>query len=288
MTLSVIVPTYNREEPLVRTLQSLLHQDYPDYEIIVVDQTPLHEPQTLKFLEQHQDRVEVVKLKKPNTSVAKNIGVRKAKGEIILFVDDDIKADANLLTQHFKNYADLGVGGVAGRVFSQDWIKGADLKPVGKVLPNGEIILNFFSNLKQEVDVVMGGNASWRKEVFERVGGFDSNFIGNAMREEADLSLRIKAQGYKIVFEPQAIVYHFEHPTGGTRQKDRREWYFDFFHNELLFFLKNLEQGDLWRFFWRMRRPILACMVWYGKLRPSWLLTPWQAFYRAQEISSRK
>lgn len=284
MIVSVIIPTYNREEPLLITLKSLLKQDYPDREIILVDQTPQHEPQTLKFLKQHQDYIQIIKLKKPNTSLAKNLGVEKARGEIILFVDDDIKADTNLLTKHVKNYSEPKVGGVAGRVFSQDWTKGADVKPVGEVLPNGEIILNFFSNLKQEVDVVMGGNASWRKEVFEKAGGFDPNFIGNAMREEADLSLRVKRLGYKIVFEPRAIIYHFEHPTGGTRQKDRREWYFDFFHNEFLFFLKNLDKRSLWRFFWRVKRPILACMVWYGKLRPAWLLTPWRAFARAWRL----
>jgi GT2 family glycosyltransferase len=120
--ISVIIPTYGREEPLRDTLEDVLKQDYPTFEILVVDQTPTHKPEIQAYLEQlagdrkiHWFRVDWASL--PG---ARNYGVRRASGDIILFIDDDVQMPAGCLKAHARNYLERPeVGAVAGRVFDR-------------------------------------------------------------------------------------------------------------------------------------------------------------------------
>ena len=89
--LSVIVPTYKREVELCTTLQDMLAQDYPHYEILVVDQTPRHDESTQAFLDAlPADRVRRIQLDSANLPAARNVGLREAHADVVVFVDDDV------------------------------------------------------------------------------------------------------------------------------------------------------------------------------------------------------
>ena len=86
----------------------------------------------------------------------------------------------------------------------------------------------------------------------------DEQFTGNAIRLESDLSLRAKKLGYKILFEPTAVVIHHRAPTGGARKSEGRlQWYLDYFSNETYFYLKH-------------RPKILVIVFWITKL--NWVI----------------
>jgi len=263
---SVIIPTYNRDEPLRKTLESLFVQDYPNFEIIVVDQSDKKFPEKEKFLKRYKKKIAYFKITPPNLPAARNFGVRKAKGEIIIFCDDDVIVKKGWILGHIENYSDLKVGAVAGRVITKGQKIEPNFKGVGKISRWGTVAGGYSSKIPQEIGNLIGCNMSFRKQVLESVGGFDEKFIGNALREETDVALTIKKLGWKIVFSPKAELVHLRAETGGCRKGENRlGWYKDFFHNEAYFCLKHIS-WIWWPVFWLTRwQWFLRCMFGFGR-----------------------
>lgn len=176
--------------------------------------------------------------------------MRAARGDIIAFTDDDCIADENWLKNLVKWYKYPIVGGVGGRVIPVEndakWIpKRRRLDIVGRVLWNGSVISNF--DLRKGpsfVDCLSGANMSFRKSILIRAGYFSPAYRGNAYRFETDLTLRVRKLGYRIVFDPNAIVYHRRATNGGARV-DVYKWNYWFSRNHSLFLLKYLDKGFL-------------------------------------------
>lgn len=275
---SVIVPTLHREEILCNTLSFLFTQNYPNYEVIVIDQSTKHDQSTEDFLKINAKKIRYVHSSIAGTSKAKNTGAELAKGSILFFCDDDIiPYDDDLLRYHVERYQDQTIGGVGGRVIVKDASMSTNRKHIAHVSKAGVFYDNFSLKEPGEIDTVHGCNMSFRKELFDKVHGFDTSFVGNAFREESDLSFRIRHLGYRLLFEPKAVVFHIRAKTGGTRNyQSRMDWYKDFFHNEVLFFLKQMPKLYFPLFLLAKSRPIFACMFWYGRGTLQAMLTPWK------------
>lgn len=247
---SVVVPTYRREEPLCNTIRGLLEQDYPRMEIIVVDQSDRHEPETEAFLRAHADRIRYMRVERPSLPNARNVGAREAKGDIIVFVDDDVIPSASLVLAHAEAYADPDVGCVAGQILPPDRTV-ACTSAVGTIDTAMTIVRNFNSEIRTDVSHAPGGNLSVRRSVFLQVGGFDSAFGFHALREETDFSLRVLRSGRRLVFEPRASLLHLAVPTGGCGNRSKRtfngtlRWYYWFLHNCYLLGFRHRDQFDL-------------------------------------------
>ena len=245
---SVIVPTCNREEPLCKALQALFNQDYPNYEVIVVDQTRQHAPQTLSFLESNRDKFRHYHLDETaGLPSARNFGVRQAKGEIILFCDDDVITRRDFIKYHAANYEAPQVGGVVGKIEStrqeQQPFALFELKIVGgKVVLSGRYLCNWNTDEKKYVFSGRGANMSFRKDLFYKVGGFDPSFIGTHSYEDVDFSYRLRDIGANIIYEPQALATHQFYPTGGCRLDYKVKAEYFRFHNAMLFYLKNMNK----------------------------------------------
>ncbi|KAA3632549.1 MAG: glycosyltransferase family 2 protein, partial [Calditrichaeota bacterium] len=97
---SLIICTYNREELFVETVQHALKQNYPDLEIIIVDQTKEHTKATTKFLDSVKDKINYIFSEAPSITKARNIGIKNASGDILIFIDDDTKFDENFVSNH--------------------------------------------------------------------------------------------------------------------------------------------------------------------------------------------
>jgi len=284
---SVIIPTLQRPEIVYNLVKDLKKQSYRHFEVIVIDQS-LEENKKIKDLMVGcEGQIRYYQIDREGTCPAKNFGIKRAKGEILIFLDDDVKIDnRDFIKYHVVNYLDPQIGGVGGKVIDKNLRLNREQKgPVCRVSKTGRVFPNALSDKRQEINAPRGGNVSYRKEIALKIGGFDERFIGNAMREETDFSLRVFKAGYKIIFEPRAYLVHLALPRGGSRKKERLDWYFDFFYNETLFFLKHFPKIYLPILFFRKLRAIIACMFWYGKFKPRALLIPWRAFlagYRAQ------
>jgi GT2 family glycosyltransferase len=233
---SVIIPTLNRPEQVYQLANSLMLLNSLE-ELIIVDQSP--EPNLkLEILSQKDQRIRIIRSAKKGSPHAKNIGAKEAEGEILIFLDDDVEIHGDIISAHLKAYLESNIGAVGGRViekpekiFPDSW--------VGKVRLWSFIVRGHFnSNKRQFIDTTQSCNMSIRKDLFDLLRGFDEGFKGNAIFEETDLCLRLKSQGYKILFEPLASVTHHKAPFGGNRV-DRLNFYFWLFANNLRLFLKN-------------------------------------------------
>lgn len=237
---SIIIPTYNRTSSIGVLLNSLKKQLTKNVELIVVEQGSDNYLRISSHFSEIEAKVTYLFLKKPSLTRARNMGINASKGKIVIFLDDDVIANENLVSNHLKNYKNEQIGGVVGRVITKNQKIEVKNYNVGKINILGSFSDGYSSNIMQEVDTVIGCNHSWRKDVLIKVGGFDEKFTGNAIREDSDISLRIKKQNYIIMFDPSCEVIHERAETGGSRKNENRvKWYFDFFSNETYFFLKH-------------------------------------------------
>ncbi|MFN0111802.1 MAG: glycosyltransferase family 2 protein [Blastocatellia bacterium] len=210
-SISVVIPTYRREQVLLDTITQLLHLNPAPAEILLVDQTSEHEKETelaLKKLEQ-AGKIRWLRLQTPSITHAMNIGLQQAGQPAVLFLDDDIIPDANLIVAHANAHAQPECNIVAGQV----------LQPGEEPLtPDQEPgVFRFCSDRARHISEIMGGNFSIKRELALRLGGFDENFVQVAYRFEAEFANRALQAGEKILFEPAASIRHLKAMAGGTR-----------------------------------------------------------------------
>lgn len=209
--ISVVVPTYRRDMVLVDTVRYLLALYPRPNEILVVDQSESHEPETKAALREweRQDVIRWIQLSRPSVTHAMNVGLQQARGDIVLFVDDDIIPSPSLIGSHLAAQREEGVNIVAGQVLQP----GEEVQ--GKC--GDDERFQFCSNERRWVRELMGGNFSVKRDVALRLGGFDENFVHVAYRFEAEFCERARAAGEKILFEPRASIRHLKASVGGTR-----------------------------------------------------------------------
>jgi GT2 family glycosyltransferase len=226
LTTSVVIPTYRREAVLLDTIDSLLKMmDNADgcLELFIVDQTERHDPATDRRLGawDQSGKIRWIRLDRPHITRSMNIGVQKAKGDIVLFLDDDIMPHPELINEHINAYGrHPDAWAVVGQVL-QPWDKP---QPVFYTPRGGRLTryldFPFFSTDGMFVENVMAGNLSVRRGKFISLGGFDENFTPPiATRFETEFAKRLVARGGNIWFEPKASIRHLRASTGGTRSQ---------------------------------------------------------------------
>lgn len=264
--ISVVIPTYNREQTLRDTLAGVIGQNYQNFEVLVIDQTRTHESETQVYLEElaNAGKIRWFRLNWASLPGARNYAVRRAVGEIILFIDDDVELPPGFLAAHAANYlAQPDVGCVAGRVFDRMKldVSGGDLTI--EYLPPEAMdagIAWYFIDLvhtvkPQQVLSARGCNMSFRSSVFAEHGlSFDERFAGSAVREESDFCLRLRSTGFKIWYDPNACLVHLGEESGGCHDVSTRsiEYQITFYHNHFLMGLKNLTAFECLRFFTKL------------------------------------
>jgi GT2 family glycosyltransferase len=207
---SVVIPTYQREQVLLDTVRNLLAIQPPAVEILVMDQTIRHGTTVDDQLSTWEiaGRIRWLLLTEPSIPRAMNQGLLAASHEIVLFLDDDIRPEPGLLCAHLAAHRETGAALVAGRVI-QPWQERVDFTHDTKV---------HFASLQQLwIDDFMGGNFSVKRDVAVALGGFDENFVKVAYRFEAEFSYRLRQAGYRIYFTPAACIHHLKANDGGTR-----------------------------------------------------------------------
>ncbi|MBV8881224.1 MAG: glycosyltransferase family 2 protein [Planctomycetaceae bacterium] len=234
--ISVVLPTLERPEAIYNLLRHLEHQTVAPFEIVVIDQSAGVDARVAAYAAEHplvrHHRIPVKGL--PN---ARNVGVARSRGDVVVFLDDDSIPHADLVRFHAEAYADPTVAGVGGQVRGgYDAADGA----IGTFRESdGRVVRNFGASRRCAVDHLPGGNMSFRREVFEKVGGFDLRFGGSAIGEETDFCLRARRAGFRFVFEPRASLEHLHLPTGGCRAPSFENWLYWHSHNTVLFALRH-------------------------------------------------
>jgi len=259
---SLVVPTYRREALLCQTLADALTLEWPDYEIVVVDQTERHTRETDAYLTSVRNRIVYLRHGPPSVAAAVNRGLSAASGKVILLLDDDVRLpDHGLIGRHVENYADASIGGVAGRVLDAERPMAGPFDPRSQDIVWGFFHSGWTHGTRCEVTTAPGANVSFRRDVLLAVGGVDERFVGNAFRWENDLCLRVRAAGYRVVYDPRPTVHHFYGSPGGNenrhlhgRDPGSHRWYRDFFRNQVYIALKHMPRRSLAPLLWRLYR----------------------------------
>lgn len=223
--ISVIIPTLHRTEFLINTLKDLVKQvcNFP-FEIVIVDQSNEMDKEALNFCKEYSfckyHHITFFK----GLPEARNYGWQKAKYNYILFLDDDIQCNENLLQEHFSILKDESIGVVAGGIV-EIYKQNQECK-VGDFNYWTATPLRGFHKLGTfEVIHAGGGNFATTKQVLLKVNGIDENLTkGAALYEETDFCLRVKQAGYKVMFHSKASVNHLAAETGGCRVLDIKKY----------------------------------------------------------------
>lgn len=214
MKYSVIIATYRRPRLLCQTLELLMPQVGAEGEVIVVEQDPVENLEP--FLAGYQ-QIQHVILARPGTVNARNHAIRISRGEILIFIDDDVVPPAGFIQAHLAAYRNsLTIGGVAGRVIEASRPFTAPIDPRSLDPVDGWRWSTFDHDCEMDVPHAPTCNLSLRREVVVKVGGFDPRFR-LAWREDSDLCFRIRQLGYRIRFSPSAWLIHLSATEGGTR-----------------------------------------------------------------------
>lgn len=227
LNVSLIIPTCNRSTSLQRLLQSidtLLVPSAVCAEIIVVDNGSVDETPRILAERSNVDRIVafygLTETRKGKAS-ALNRGIAAAKGNVLLIVDDDVVLDSQLLVRHLEAHRRNGFDALQGRV-----LPGVD--PDGNPAEKtklSEYNIPYVDCGEEicEIRGLTGTNMSFKREVIEKIGGFDSRLGPGAagFSEDTEFSIRIRQAGFKIGYTPHAIVYHELNPERYGRQYNR-------------------------------------------------------------------
>jgi GT2 family glycosyltransferase len=206
---SVVICTRNRPQSLTKTLESALTQDYPDYEVLVVDQSS--DDETRRLVEASPSpRLRYVRLERPGLSRAYNAGIRATDANLLVFTDDDVTVPRGWLRSVGLAFAqNPEVSLLYGQVLippeladSRDGVTPALAIPERRILDRKRGFRVFG----------MGANFAARRRLFERVGGFDEVLGGGGPLQSAqdfDLVYRVYKAGEGTLLEPDVVAYHY-------------------------------------------------------------------------------
>ncbi|MBU1158506.1 MAG: glycosyltransferase family 2 protein [Candidatus Thermoplasmatota archaeon] len=270
--ISVIIPSLGRWNRLIQCIESILKQkrEYPLEIIVILDGVSSIEAEgrLRSAISGAGDMIIDASLNRRGSPRAKNDGARLSTGDVLVFVDDDITAEAEWLSTIVESISDdvVGVGGAERKpqridIFRNIWFR-VNGNVTGKVGFTGQVISNFTPTKcePEQVDCLAGCNMAFSRAAFENCNGFDECYGGNAYREETDLCLRISRFG-KLIFLPKAVVFHHEEPSGGNTPNSIRDWHYWYHRNNTYFFMKNLNGHRLSRISLHILNEILLAVV---------------------------
>ncbi len=196
---SVLIPTLDRYPYLETLLGQLSSQTVPPHQVIVVDQTPKE-----RRRRDLQDRFATLPLvwieqDEPGQCSSRNEGLRRATGEWVLFLDDDVEVPENLIEKHLSTAA----------AYQADAVSGVVTEP-------GQLVPSVPSGPPRISSVFPAGNTLLRRCWLERSGFFDLAY-DHGQRADGDLGMRVYLSGALMIMDPHICILHHHAPRGGLR-----------------------------------------------------------------------
>ena len=261
MEVSIVIPTKNRSEKLRKLFHSILKQTILPKEVIVIDDSD--DSRNDKVIQQLRKQFldKGIKIRhimprneRKSISKARNIGAKEAKGDIVLFLDDDVIIDENYLEEILKVFERkpnvLGVQGTVKNIqYSCFW---NSIKKVFyywhaernkcQMLPSGKTVFAYPVDKVIPCEWLFGSNVAYRKEIFKEFR-FNDKLLDYSLGEDKELSYKIYKEYPQSLFQtPHAKVYHSFSRSGNI---DKRRIYIvtaypiGFFYNNIKQTLKN-------------------------------------------------
>jgi glycosyltransferase involved in cell wall biosynthesis len=227
---SVVVRSYNRLSILPELLTALLGQDHDSFEIVVVEQSTIRPPADVACVEQlaSDPRVRILRHEPLGGPRARNVGVRAARGEVLVFIDDDdLPVGRDWLRRHEANFADPRCLGATGRSFLDG--TDPDAVPEKKLQRARRRVLSFgllkwqrvwvCADRRTHVQSLHGSNAAVRRSTVERFGLWDEC---TPIEDEPSIAYRINAgkrPDEYLLFDPEALMLRRLDEPGGMDKR---------------------------------------------------------------------
>ncbi len=213
MKASIIIPVWNGREYLRDCLDAVLAQDYPDFEVIAVDNASTDG--SADFVAEQYPDVRLI-LYEENRGFAKacNAGLCSASGEVLILLNQDTEVQLGWLTALIKVLrSDPQVGIVGGKALYPDGrIQHAgghiDMRGAGVHYGHGDVDMGQHDQ-RREVDYVTGAGLAITRQAYDLIGPLDEGF-SPAYYEDVDWCYRASEVGFRVVYVPQAVMIHEE------------------------------------------------------------------------------
>jgi lipopolysaccharide/colanic/teichoic acid biosynthesis glycosyltransferase/glycosyltransferase involved in cell wall biosynthesis len=195
--ISVVIPAHNAAETIADCVAALQRQTLPrkEYEIIVVDDGSTDGTRLLA----ETAGATVVRQERAGPAAARNAGIRVANGEIVCFTDADCQPTADWLAQMTIPFANPDIVGCKGIYATRQRSLVARFVQI-EYEDKYDLLRG-----QERIDFIDTYSAAYRRAVLQANGGFDERF---PYLEDQELSFRLAARGYHMVFQPAAVVYH--------------------------------------------------------------------------------
>ncbi|WP_313228517.1 glycosyltransferase [Sphingobium yanoikuyae] len=209
-SVSVVINTFNRAGQLVSALRGLRGVQYDNFEVVVINGPSTDA--TEQVLANYKGALKKGDCPVANLSMSRNAGITMASGDIVVFLDDDAVPHPLWLQNLVKPYLDPDVGAVGGYTIDNTGVRWQVKKTICDRFGDAYFIDEFFDerllNRKGTpyYPSILGANSSFRASYLREVGGFDETYA--YFLDETDVCLRVIDAGYKVIYEPKAVIYH--------------------------------------------------------------------------------
>ena len=215
LNISVVLPTYLREERIFKTLNYITEQTYLPNQVIVINQTiGLQLVNSAKEL-YNKKGIDLIWVDSniPSLCGARNIGIKLCSNEIAVFLDDDVILPDNIfykhLQMHLSNPEYVAFGGQVYHRTINFPVSDLNLSNYKEHTVIG------YKNVKLEnFGPLFGGHFSINVNIAKKIGGWDEHFMGSANWEEGDIMNRLKSAGYKFAYSSDLWLIHLREPGG--------------------------------------------------------------------------
>lgn len=245
-TISVIIPAYNEEGVIIKTVNSVLDADYPKNKMEVLVVNDGSKDKTVDEVNSIKDkRVKLIdKVKNSGKADSLNKGIDKAKGEVIITLDSDSYITKDSI-RRLVSYFDKDVAAVTSAVKVRE---DKDLNFYEK-LQRVEYLFTIFNrrlfSMINGVYVTPGPLSAFKKQIFDELGGFDRNNI----MEDQEMALRIQSANYRIESCMDAVVYTDVPKDFSSLMRQRERWHRGGFKNVAKYsYMVNPKYGDFGTF----------------------------------------
>ncbi|MHB8443000.1 MAG: glycosyltransferase family 2 protein [Patescibacteria group bacterium] len=241
---TILILTIGRDSELKNLIKDLEKQSYNNFSVVIVYQ---NEDKNIDNFISKKSLFKIIYTHKQQFTKLLNQTIKNLSTDIIIRIDDDVRIyNINFIHNHIENYKDKNIGAIQGNVLNPNEKPNNSFK-TGKFNKTLKIQThtNYNSTIKQYIECLYGCNFSFRKSVFNTIGGFDENIIGNNYFEETDFGFRILKNNYKIIFDPKSFLVHLRAPSGGARIPDKKLWFYYYSHNYAILLKNNFNKLSL-------------------------------------------
>jgi cellulose synthase/poly-beta-1,6-N-acetylglucosamine synthase-like glycosyltransferase/peptidoglycan/xylan/chitin deacetylase (PgdA/CDA1 family) len=227
LPVSVVIAAYNEEKVIVRTIETVLGSDYPNLEVVVVDDGSRDRTSAV-VAEHFADDVRVRCLRKENGGKASalNVGIAEATGEVIVALDADTLFAKETIARLVRHFADPNVGAVSGNV---------RVGNTNNLLTRWQSLEYITSqnfdrrayDLLNCITVVPGAVGAWRRSAIQAVGGYTSDTLA----EDADLTWKVRRAGWRILNDSTALAFTEAPESLKNLARQRYRWAFGTLQN---------------------------------------------------------